>query len=462
MSQEIVKFIRKSNDLVEARYKFDIWETRLFTKMLTMIHREDEEFKEYKIYLKDIIKEFELSKNKEAYELLRSGGRKLMKKTFLIPYETKDGQKRLFETPVFTSLDSAVTDGIRGTGDDLYIEVTFHPKLKPYLLQLKSQFTMYDVRNILSLPSNYSIRIYELLKQYESIGRRKFEVQELKEILGVEHEYPLYANFKQRVIKKAQKDLDENTDIRFTFEELKRSRAVTDIIFSIQTNSLSRRKSLQLQKEEAIIEAIQVPVPALEIRPLSPEDMLFEEINRLVKPHVKELMIRQWIKDIPAEQIKRGVKYTLQQLKSGAKIDSVSGYMNKMVNQTSLFDAKVEERDRKEALKAKERDAAERKAELMTKFTELQTQRAARTQEIVLQLFAMDPIMKQQIIEETRIATPEESENAETLFDSYYTKAAAFRASVNNKVMALLPDEFLELSVFDTKIQQVKAFISRI
>jgi plasmid replication initiation protein len=460
MSQEIVKFIRKSNDLVEARYKFDIWETRLFTKMLTMIHKDDEEFKEYKIYLKDIIKEFELSKNKEAYELLRSGGRKLMKKTFLIPYETKDGQKRLFETPVFTSLDSAVTDGIRGTGDDLYIEVTFHPKLKPYLLQLKSQFTMYDVRNILSLPSNYSIRIYELLKQYESIGRRKFAVQELKEILGVEHEYPLYANFKQRVIKKAQKDLDENTDIRFTFEELKRSRAVTDIVFSIQTNSLARRKSLIPKAEEISPSVLETPI--IDIKQLSPEEVLFEEITRLVKGQVKETLVRQWIKDIPADQIRRGVRYTLQQLKSGAKIESVSGYMNRMVNQTSLFDAKVEERDRKDALKAKERESADRKTELMNQYTELQMQRAARIQEIVLQLFAIDPAMKQEVIEETRIATPEESENAEALFDSYYTKAAAFRASVNNKVMSLLPDEFLELSGFDKKIQQVKAFISRV
>ena len=70
MSREIVKFVRKSNDLVEARYKFDIWETRLFTKMLTMINMDDEDFKDYRIYLRDIVREFELVKNKESYELL--------------------------------------------------------------------------------------------------------------------------------------------------------------------------------------------------------------------------------------------------------------------------------------------------------------------------------------------------------------------------------------------------------
>ena len=50
--------IKKSNDLVEAKYKFDIWETRVFTKMLTFISDEDKEFYEYQIPIKDMIKDF--------------------------------------------------------------------------------------------------------------------------------------------------------------------------------------------------------------------------------------------------------------------------------------------------------------------------------------------------------------------------------------------------------------------
>ena len=131
MSKGIVKFIKKSNDLVEARYKFDIWETRIFTKMLTMIRRSDEDFKDYKIYLKDIVHDFDLEKNKEAYEFLRDGARKLMKKSFHIPYE-EAGAKRLFEAPVVSSLDSAVSDGRGVSEDHLYLSVSFHPKMKPY------------------------------------------------------------------------------------------------------------------------------------------------------------------------------------------------------------------------------------------------------------------------------------------------------------------------------------------
>jgi plasmid replication initiation protein len=159
-----------------------------------------------------------------------------MKKTFYIPYEAEDGQKRMFETPVISSLDSSILEDRSIGNEHLYIGISFHPRMKPYLLQLNNKFTMYDVRNILKLPSAYSIRIYELLKQYENIGKRKLKVEELKDILGIENEYPLYANFKQRVINKAQKDMKEHTDIMFTFEEIKSGRSITDIIFFIKTN----------------------------------------------------------------------------------------------------------------------------------------------------------------------------------------------------------------------------------
>lgn len=59
-----VKLIRKSNNLVEGKYRFDIWEMRVFTKMLTMIFPDDEDFKEYRIYLKDVIDEFNLTTDK--------------------------------------------------------------------------------------------------------------------------------------------------------------------------------------------------------------------------------------------------------------------------------------------------------------------------------------------------------------------------------------------------------------
>jgi plasmid replication initiation protein len=216
-----VKLIRKSNNLVEGKYRFDIWEMRVFTKMLTMIFPDDEDFKEYRIYLKDVIDEFNLTTDRQAYKLLKAGAVKLMKKEIKVVRDTEEGEKE-FLTYIAVGLDS-FTSKSQGS----YIDISFHPKMKPFLLQLQTQFLMYDVRNVLQLQSSFSVRIYELLKQYERIGRRTFTLTELKETLAVADKYPLYANFKQRVILKAQEDLENYTDIRFTFEEDKKEKLFT-------------------------------------------------------------------------------------------------------------------------------------------------------------------------------------------------------------------------------------------
>ena len=102
--------IKKSNDLVEAKYKFDIWETRVFTKMLTFISDEDKEFYEYQIPIKDMIKDFNLSQNKEAYGLIKKGAENLMRKIIKVNFQ-RDGEWLEFQTPIIGSLISTVTEG---------------------------------------------------------------------------------------------------------------------------------------------------------------------------------------------------------------------------------------------------------------------------------------------------------------------------------------------------------------
>jgi len=254
-AKNVVKLIRKSNELVEARYKFDIWETRIFTKMLSMVHKNDKDFQPYRIYLNDIVRDFQIENNKDAYERLRRGGNKLMGKLIKVIRETDDGLMEL-TTPIIIGIDRPLNQDLE---DAKFIDVSFHPGMRPFLLSLKSQFTIYNIDNILKLPSSYSIRLYELLKQYEKIGTRKFALQELKEIIGVIEEidnngkkalkdnYPLFGNFKQRVLLKAQRDLQKYTDISFSFEHLKRGRKVVGLVFAIQSNQpKSKNHLLQL------------------------------------------------------------------------------------------------------------------------------------------------------------------------------------------------------------------------
>lgn len=107
-------------------------------------------------------------------------------------------------------------------------------RLKQYLLELKQNYTSYQLNNIPKLNSGYSIRMYELLYQYKNIGKRKFELEDLKRKIGCT--YDLYGHFKKKALEKAQTDLKDNTDIRFEYEEIKKGKKVSDLIFYIYPN----------------------------------------------------------------------------------------------------------------------------------------------------------------------------------------------------------------------------------
>lgn len=220
--------VKKSHDLVTARHSFSLMEMRLFTLLVSLVDDRDEDFRVYKIPVKDFINTFGL-KSKTVYAEVSQLTTSLIKKVIVIPLREDEKDKELKITLVNSFLYNKDWSGV--------VEATFHPAMKPYLLQLKNKFLLYDLKNILKISSWNSIRMYELLKSFEGIGKRVFDIEELKQILWVDDKYTKYANFKKRILLKAQEDLSEHTDICFTFEELSEgSRRVEKIAFHIRKN----------------------------------------------------------------------------------------------------------------------------------------------------------------------------------------------------------------------------------
>lgn len=228
--------VREANELIEASYRFSVWEDRIFLLTLSQIQAEDDDFKIYKIYVKDLAQEYGLT-TKSVYENVREAVSSLQRKTISIPFRFDEGQGKL-TTSFFTSF------GELDQSDFSHILVELHPKLKPYLLQLKERFTQYNISFLVRMQSHYSKRIYKLLKQYHPLSKRRISVQQLKQILQIEpEEYKRYFDFKRRVILKAQKDLAEYTDLKFEFEEERKGRKVQAILFTINTNEKNEIKS---------------------------------------------------------------------------------------------------------------------------------------------------------------------------------------------------------------------------
>jgi initiator repB protein len=100
-----------------------------------------------------------------------------------------------------------------------FIEIDAHDDALPLMFEFKNKYFTYRLWNALQLKSSNQIRMYEILKQYEKIGYRIVSLEELRGLLGIEkNEYKVYKDFRRRVLDSCQQALEENTDIKFTYE----------------------------------------------------------------------------------------------------------------------------------------------------------------------------------------------------------------------------------------------------
>ena len=235
--------IRKSNELIEARYRLSIWEQRLILTLLANITKQDADFKRYHVRVADFAGMWQLDSDNSLYEKVQDAADSLVGKTVQLSDDPS-----VSETVSWLSYVRYK----RGSGE---IEMEFHSSLKPYLLQLQKHFTQYQLGHVVNFKNQYSIRIYELLKMEvfkhpDGSFVKDFKYDDLRALLGIsDDEYTLFGNFKMRVISPAIAEICSHTDLNI--EEVrygKTGRKVTDITFVVKIRPIV--EALQLQMEE--------------------------------------------------------------------------------------------------------------------------------------------------------------------------------------------------------------------
>lgn len=215
-------FVVRSNDLSEARYRLTVNEQKLVYLLCSKINRDDKDFCCYRFRVLDIARFLGISAHSNIYSSIHRLAKKLRKRDLLI----KTNDESYLDTGWLSSSEYWVGKGC--------IELAFDPKLKPFLLNLKEKFVQFRLGAVTELQSVYSMRLYELCKQYQSIGKRQFSVEELKAILGVENgEYQLYKNFKSRCLLSSLREISEKTDLKVSMGEFKKGRKVIGVEFRI-------------------------------------------------------------------------------------------------------------------------------------------------------------------------------------------------------------------------------------
>lgn len=224
----------KHNKLIEARYDLNLNEQKIILYAASKLDRNKKKFNIISLNIRDF---FELlGTTQERYTEIKEIVRGLRKKEVII-----NTDERELITGWLSSIDYLRDIGI--------VELEFSDKLIPYLLQLKEQFTRYELKNILYLKNKHSIRVYELIKQYENIGKRKFNLEEFKKLLTIEGQYNRIYDLERFVLEPAVNEINKYTDIIVNYEKVKTGRKITHILFKIESKDEDGKMFIEFLNE---------------------------------------------------------------------------------------------------------------------------------------------------------------------------------------------------------------------
>jgi len=249
----------------------------------------------------------------------------------------------------------------RGSGE---VEMEFHSSLKPYLLQLQKHFTQYQLGHVVNFKSQYSIRIYELLKMEAYKAEkgnfsRKFVYQDLRLLLEVgEKEYSLFADFRRWVINPAVAEISSHTDLDIVeVDYTKTGRKITGIVFFVKVRSAEEVSTLQLEMEE---------------EPKTPP--LHHIVEKLVELGFALDMAKRYKNKYGVRKIERNIAYTLAKRDAGV-IKDIPAYLNTAISEDlgQAWDAERKQTAKKQATTQKVVEQREKQAEAahMQKMAEL-------------------------------------------------------------------------------------------
>jgi len=335
----------RRNDLIEARYRLTVQEQRVMLWVISQIQPTDDDFFVHRIEVKELASAAGLE-GKNIYERMKATTKKLMGRVIELEKQGKEYQLPMINRAIYN----------KGEGT---VDIRLDETLKEYLLQLKDNFTSVRLGFAFKLASTHALRIYELLAQYRKLGERTISLDNIKRMLDVESKYSDWGNFERRVIKTAQREIQEKTDIRFTYEKLKKGRKIDAIRFFIESND-----------ETEVLSPPELP-------PKSPTFPRSEQMPRLQQHGVSARTQASWEKSYTPAQLTTALDALDAALARGTTIKNRAGWLRRAL-QEGWTDEQANQRREKRQQDAKA--AADRQRERAESERKSASRHASREQ----------------------------------------------------------------------------------
>jgi plasmid replication initiation protein len=298
MKKASKSFVIKSNKIIDRQLFRTPLQFKIFCKLIIEVSI-DPETEYYTFKVQDILEELKVGEKNHFYL------KKQLKELIIASVEINIGRDyRLI--PVFQVIQSKM--------DTFSVLFKVNEEVKPIFQDFTAGFTRYYLENILALKSAHHMVIYEFLKRYEDI-HRTISVEKLKVILNIKgDQYERYFDFKNRILLPAQKKIKEQTDIAFTFDEIKTGRRITDLLFKVTKNKVKKdpkKKAERIQQNNLIY--------AFENDPIKQD--LFGKLTGL---GITDTVAKKIINTYSHDRIDENIRYGFSQM---GKIGNISAWL---------------------------------------------------------------------------------------------------------------------------------------
>lgn len=237
------KKVYKTNEFIQkARFDLTLTQQKLILFAISKINKSSENFEKIQINLKEFQDICNVTHNN--YTGLKQDLTDINKKCWWVTVKDENNMVADCLVQWFSF--------IKVYKDTSVIELEFHQVLKPYLLELSDRFyTSYELQNVLSFKSAYSIRLYELFKSLSNNESWFFTVDSLKEYLNCQEKYSVFKDFKRRILDPSLKEINHYSDLVITYKTEKNGRKISRVVFSI-----AKKSEIEQQIEQQIKQLI--------------------------------------------------------------------------------------------------------------------------------------------------------------------------------------------------------------
>ena len=185
-----------------------------------------------------------------VYGQLKDAAAALFERRFII-YDTDPdtGKPRVINTRWISAFAYVAESGV--------VQLRFAPECIPHITRQESDFTSYCIEQVSGMSSVHAIHLYELLAQYRGLGKRAFDIAELKKVLQVTEQYPRLDKFKVDVINVGVDQINKHSDLEVSYTQRKNGRSITHLVFAIKLKADALPKKVKV--DEAYVKAHALP-----------------------------------------------------------------------------------------------------------------------------------------------------------------------------------------------------------